>query len=452
MDENYLERLEIRVKEKINQILNEDFDTDPLGFSILLYFLLKNQYNNEFVDNLIKIINFWVEKIIIKKEITKFIDRDVTSSLFSNFILTKFNIIDFQIKNNEIKDFLEDYYDKENHNFFNNNFFTILNLISIENYKLEIKDDLNLWLRNQLDRGKYINDLKNYVFLFILFQIQNDQRCINKLFEKSMNIKKTSSFVFYDRIYLSWILIQRENKLNQDIEFHIETLKSFGNFFEIQEISEISDIYGQEIEKKISKLSLGVFFDLLSQFKEKCVVITKDQYEDLTYYKNIVEKILKIKDKIISLNSLFNSKFHFPLFKENYPKLVVEIIKIPKNQSEFKDFINSLVELINRMNEGEMKKLIPDNLQGTVNNLKKFLEIISSKTKRSFDERIISNLKFIIDIRRCIIHIGETTKEKELQELLRKINFEYPFPPKKLQQYILDIYFESLNSLENSIF
>ena len=104
------------------------------------------------------------------------------------------------------------------------------------------------------------------------------------------------------------------------------------------------------------------------------------------------------------------------------------------------------------MNEGEMKKLIPDNLQGTVNNLKKFLEIISSKTKRSFDERIISNLKFIIDIRRCIIHIGETTKEKELQELLRKINFEYPFPPKKLQQYILDIYFESLNSLENSIF
>jgi hypothetical protein len=114
-----------RLADDLRQIHDIDaISNDPIGHSIYLYFLLKNRIKTPETDNLIEWMNVWVSNIINDKKYSTFLDRDITSALFTLYSLKSFGKLTVKVKEVELINLFHEYID--NNRFFDNFTFTVI--------------------------------------------------------------------------------------------------------------------------------------------------------------------------------------------------------------------------------------------------------------------------------------------------------------------------------------
>lgn len=261
---------------------------DPLGYAVYLYFLLKNKRNGVEVDNLIDWMNSWVENILIKRNFSRFIDREVVSSFFAHFSLKAFGQLHANVGVEDFKQLFSEYI--EDGHFFCDFTFSSLIALSIADFKDEIKEysDLLTWIETQIEEKNIFNDAKNLVFASILFEKLGSKDHIKKIFDYCHEKLLKNNIVSYDQLYYSYVLwkfrSQRDKKedLQKIREFTDESLENANEVMLREEEKFIEEIYGANAQKATSKIGaskiyLGVLIDLLNDFGKSTIKVSKDE-------------------------------------------------------------------------------------------------------------------------------------------------------------------------------
>ena len=68
-------------KHILKDLHTTDFDKDPFGYCTYLFFLLKNNIEEENIDNLVDWMNAYIQEVIGNKKISKSADAEITTAL-----------------------------------------------------------------------------------------------------------------------------------------------------------------------------------------------------------------------------------------------------------------------------------------------------------------------------------------------------------------------------------
>jgi hypothetical protein len=260
---------------------------DPMGYAIYLYFLLKNKRRSVEVDNLIDWMNSWVENILIQRNFGKFIDIELASSLFAHFSLRSFRRLRVDVKTENLKQLVSEYI--EDGHFFNN--FTLSSIIALAlaDFKDDIEEYSNLlaWIEKQVDERNIFNDAKNMVFASILFKKVGFKEHIKRVFDYCYERLLKNNIPYHDELYYAYVLWKfrslREKKedLQKIREFTSESLENAKRVI-LKVDRSLEEIYGVNTQKVASKISaskiyLGVFIDLLNDFSQGTITVSKEE-------------------------------------------------------------------------------------------------------------------------------------------------------------------------------
>lgn len=261
---------------------------DPVGYAVYLYFLLKNKRRSVEVDNLIDWLNSWVENILVKRNFSRFIDRELASSLFAHFSLRKFERLTVNVRVQDLTQLFNEYIEDEH--FFNN--FTLSSLIALAlaDFKDEIEEYSNLWawIEKQVDAKNVFNDAKNLVFTSILFENVDSKDGVKKVFDYCYDRLLRNIIPYYDQLFYAYVmwkfrsLKERKEDLQKIREFADESLENAMRVMLKEEEECSEEIYGVDTQKarsqiNASKIYLGVFIDLLNDFRKGTIRVSKDE-------------------------------------------------------------------------------------------------------------------------------------------------------------------------------
>lgn len=262
---------------------------DPLGYTIYLYFLLKNNTRSVEVDNLIDWMNSWVENFLVQKNFSRFIDVELTSSFFAYFSLKTFRRLRIHVKFENLQTLFSEYV--KNSHFFNN--FTLSSLIalSLADFKSEIKEysDLLEWIKKRVDEKNIFNDAKNLAFTSILFDKVDSKDYLKKIFNYCYERLQENNIPYHDELYYAYVLWKfrllkdQKDELRKIREFTNESIENAKRFlFREDEDKLLKKIYGADTQKIASKISaskiyLGVFLDLLADFGKNTIVVSEEE-------------------------------------------------------------------------------------------------------------------------------------------------------------------------------
>ena len=443
------------IKDKLNKVLveifKEDYKKDPFGFSFLLYFLLKQEFIFDKLDDLLEWSENWVEKILKKRELTRFADIEITSAIFFLRLLNMYK--DYSIEDVEIHEILDFYFD--NHNgFFDNLLYTIIIIgcvINLNNLKID-GDKYKRWLYQKVSslRNKLFNDFKIFIILFEFFSDDNQYHSIfSFIYEKIFNRIKYKVRNIYDLLYHIWFLIYFNNKfkLSKIDQLIFDKVNIIINNFDIY-FNNSEDFYEFNViaeMKNISKINLAIFLDLFEEYYKNNVSISKEEYNDLKFKENIVKFFQQFYNITEEINNTFQSKFAILFFNDFNQKLVSDLTKEVKDKDTFEKAINSLANIIDSININKINKLNSVKL-----NTNKWKEILHT----FFNERLSSkgityNQIYIEDLRRFkLLRNKKIHKdEKEFVNVLKQFNYDYPPPWKLFWVQILDTFIDSLKNI-----
>ncbi len=118
-------------------------------------------------------MNTWIDKIIIKKDVTRFADREITSSLMAYKALYDANRLQ-KSDPVDLNTFLSRYV--VNNKFFSDFNFSTVILFSVSNLmdKLEFWEEISNTIKEEIKLSFTFNDSKNLVFTSMLFDSIND--------------------------------------------------------------------------------------------------------------------------------------------------------------------------------------------------------------------------------------------------------------------------------------
>lgn len=162
--------------------------------------------------------------------------------------------------------------------------------------------------------------------------------------------------------------------------------------------------------------------------------------EELLIYDKSVDIISKIFQKRREINLIFNSKFKTKLFKHN-EMASLDMQKACNNEDDFNNKIQVLSTLIDEIETKKLKKDINIDINGSISILEGFLK----KNFPGYDEKIVINLRNIMDLRseKYPIHHDKP----EFIKALEYFGFSYSPEWGKLWEVVLKKYFESLELL-----
>lgn len=280
IDQELLER----IQRDLRQVPDEAYNTDALGATIYLYFLLKNKIASAELDRLIDWANDWIDNVLNKQLFSRFVDRELASALFGFYTLKLHSKLKTRVEPRVINDLLNRF--GEDNAFFSNLTYTIMILLSVYDYRDRItlfKATLN-WVKEQIDNGRIFNDAKNLVFASSLFEKSDPERN-QKLTHLALRRFHDQSIPFSEQIYFSWVLwtnkVQFDKKDVPGIrDFVGATLNNMRPILkrEEQKNDDLELRYGAD-DNRVSKILLGVYLDLLRSYNSKTIRVDKSELE-----------------------------------------------------------------------------------------------------------------------------------------------------------------------------
>lgn len=175
--------------------------------------------------------------------------------------------------------------------------------------------------------------------------------------------------------------------------------------------------------------------------KEEVCEILESVTEPIIPEREIQKNVRNIVDKRRWLNTEFNKKFRFNLFKQN-EYAISEIQNNCRTETDFTSRITALALLIDGINSSELKKQLNTEKNGSINLLAEFLK----EKYPDFNMNLIGNLRDIMSLRSKKMPIHEDDP-KIIQVILR---WEQKIPPNwsSLWKQALIKYEESLSELQ----
>jgi len=289
-----LEVIERSVSGKIENDLRRidelsEVSSDPLGYAVYLYFLLKNQRRSAEVDNLIDWMNSWIENIIVQRNFSRFVDVELTSALLAHFSLKTFERLKVDVEVETLKQLVSEY--MEDGHFFNN--FTLSSIITLalSDFRNDMENYPNLltWIQNKVDEKTVFNDAKNLVFTSILFERVNREDYVRKTFDYCFEKLLENNIPYYDELYYAFVLWKfkelrgRKQNIQRIREFTEKSIMNAKKLVQEENVDEsVEEVYGIDVQRaaskiNLSKIYLGVLLDLLIDFSEKTVRISKEE-------------------------------------------------------------------------------------------------------------------------------------------------------------------------------
>jgi hypothetical protein len=272
--------------EQVNELIR--VSRDPIGYSVYLYFLLKNKIRSVEVDNLIDWMNSWVENILIQRNFSRFIDRELASSFFAFFSLKAFGRLRINVKVENLEELFSEYIEDEH--FFSNFMLSTIIALSLADFKDKIKEYPSLlgWIKTQIDEKNVFNDAKNLVFASILFERLGIKNYIKKAFDYCYERLLENTIPYYDELYYAYVmwkfrsLKEKSEDLQKIREFTGESIENAKISMHKEEDESVKEIYGIDMKKGASKISvskiyLGVFIDMQNDFSEKTVKVSPEE-------------------------------------------------------------------------------------------------------------------------------------------------------------------------------
>jgi len=261
---------------------------DPIGYAVYLYFLLKNKIRNVEVENLTDWMNSWVENILVQRNFSKFIDRELASSLFAYFSLKTFGRLSVNVKNDSLEKLFSEYIEEAH--FFSNFTLSTLIAVSLADSKDTIQEypDLLAWIKKQVEEKSIFNDAKNLVFASMLFEKISAEDYLRKVFDYCYDRLLENNIPYYDELYYAYVLwkfrfVKEKNEgIKRIREFTDESLENAKRNMVKEEDESVENIYGADTQKTATKIStskiyLGVFTDLLNDFSQGTVKVSKEE-------------------------------------------------------------------------------------------------------------------------------------------------------------------------------
>lgn len=289
-----LEVIERSVSGKIENDLRRidelsEVSSDPLGYAVYLYFLLKNQRRSAEVDNLIDWMNSWIENIIVQRNFSRFVDVELTSALLAHFSLKTFERLKVDVEVETLKQLVSEY--MEDGHFFNN--FTLSSIITLalSDFRNDMENYPNLltWIQNKVDEKTVFNDAKNLVFTSILFERVNREDYVRKTFDYCFEKLLENNIPYYDELYYAFVLWKfkelrgRKQNIQRIREFTEKSIMNAKKLVQEENVDEsVEEVYGIDVQRaaskiNLSKIYLGVLLDLLIDFGEKTVRVSKEE-------------------------------------------------------------------------------------------------------------------------------------------------------------------------------
>ncbi len=275
-----LTRIKENIRKKIEEDIKTNFGNEPLGDSIYLFFLTKNNIDSSGVENLIDWMKTWVRNILHEWNLTRFLDKEITSAILGYYSLNKLGIELSEINIEEINEKLAKFI--RNNYFFDNPTYTSIILFSLVEQRDKIKQFNNMLegIKKLIYQDNFYNDAKRLIFISLLMEQTKNQKDLKYIVDFCFEKINKHSLRAIDKIYYAWILWKyRELKTGKDIsiilDFVKNVLENTPAIIELDEFSEkeIVNYYGYSNGPVISKILLSVVFDLIVDYENKTSIL-----------------------------------------------------------------------------------------------------------------------------------------------------------------------------------
>ena len=271
-----LREIEDLLRAHVEADLRENYGQEPLADSIYLYFSQKRNLTSPSVDNLFVWANSWVSEILIKNNMTRFLDRDVTSAIFCRYVLKLAGKLKIDIDMKSVNKLLEAGI-KDNY-YFGNTTYTALILLAIYDSKNDISsfDEVSSYLKNSITTRPILSDTKNIVFCSLLFNQLGETESLRGLVKYCLDQVTKNNIRFDDRIFYAWTLWNFrylvQDKIMNIRNFVEASLEDFCRALQVIVADGfILDLYGQDTRSKVSRIALGLCLDLIIDYNAKMV-------------------------------------------------------------------------------------------------------------------------------------------------------------------------------------
>jgi len=284
---NFLEiesKIKKYIEEELSQINFTERPRDPLGFSIYLFFLLKNKVSSPATDNIIDWMNSWIDLIINQEKFSRFVDREITSALFGYYTLKINKTLKVSIDESKLVKFLS--LNTNNNLYFDNLTYTILILLSLTDKRSDIPSFNRILqrIKDAIKEGTIINDAKNLVFSSILLEKLKDKDSLHELVNICYKKISEKDIRFDDRIYYSWVIWNYRKLMDEHFpsirDFVEAALTNALTLLEEDEVDEsIKEMYGSEVRFGVSRILLAILFDLIVEFNKLQIELSPFSYK-----------------------------------------------------------------------------------------------------------------------------------------------------------------------------
>ena len=276
-------KIKAYIEKEIYQTNFTERPRDPLGFSIYTFFLLKNKVASPALDNLIDWMNSWIDIIINKEELSRFVDREVTSALLGYYALKTNGLFKTSVDQSKLIKLLSS--SISDNLYFGNLTYSILILLSLadKRYELPFFDRIIQRIKDNIEGRTIINDAKNLVFASLLLEKLKERSSLNKLVEICFRKIAEGNIRFDDRIYYAWVVWNNRKAREKDLpvirNFVEDALKNALIIPNEKEVDEsVKEIYGVETKVGVSRILLATSLDLLVDFNKSELEISPFSY------------------------------------------------------------------------------------------------------------------------------------------------------------------------------
>lgn len=281
-----------RITTKIEYDLKktEDFERDPLGNSFYLFFALKNGLRSSEIEYLIDWMNLWVDSVINQRKFTRFVDKEFTSAVFSYFSLKKFRRLRAKVKSEGLEELVSKHVKDDR--FFRSFTLSAIVLIALSDMKDEIESYSRVlkWIESEVENGAAFKDAKNLVLASILFEMQGAEVYLKRIVEFCWRKLSDNDIPYSDELFYAWVLWTYRNRLEKK---ELPTIRNFSDttienasrlLEEEPQNAFIIEHYGSDIKApmrdfNLSKIYLGIYLDLLTDFTKKTIRVAREEWQ-----------------------------------------------------------------------------------------------------------------------------------------------------------------------------
>ncbi|HEY83289.1 MAG TPA: hypothetical protein G4O01_08415 [Dehalococcoidia bacterium] len=278
-----VEVLREKLRSWIEEETQTDLATDPLGFAIYLFFLLKNGVESPGTDNLVDWMNAWIDQKINQEKFGRFVDRELTSAVLASYCLKRYKRLSVNVEAKQLADIVSKHV--VNRSLFNNIAYTAIILLSLADIRNKVPpfNEVLKQLEKEVTESAVFNDPKNLLFTALLFEKLGNDEKLKEVVDYCFKAVSKNKVRSDDAVYYAWVLWNyRQFREKNDIailrEFVDTTLRNIPAFFQTQAAnSSIRNVYGADSKRGVSKILVAASLDLATNFGTETVRVSKEE-------------------------------------------------------------------------------------------------------------------------------------------------------------------------------